>query len=131
MAVTNDGKYVLAAIRTGDNLYEDKKGIVAVVELETAAEAGLYPDSRSENRGSEVENLTTALIEGSPILAVAAERSNAVLFFDVTFPMFPVYLGLVPSSEQGPEGIHKIQNQNTFVSADEVDGVLTFYSFQK
>jgi hypothetical protein len=45
--------------------------------------------------------------------------------------MFPVYLGLVPSNGQGPEGIHKIQNQNMFVSADEVDGVLTFYSFQK
>ncbi|MDM5187145.1 DUF1513 domain-containing protein [Bacillus sp. DX4.1] len=94
---------------------------------EKVAAAGLYPDTRSENRGSEVENVATGIIKGNPILAVAAERANAVLFFDMTIPMFPVYIGLGPSAGAAPEGIHKINNRDLFVSADEVDGVLSFY----
>lgn len=94
---------------------------------EKVAAVGLYPDARSGNRGSEVENVATGIIKGNPILAVAAERANAVLFFDMTIPMFPVYIGLGPSAGAAPEGIHKINNRNLFVSADEVEGVLSFY----
>ncbi|PEE40759.1 choice-of-anchor I domain-containing protein [Bacillus pseudomycoides] len=94
---------------------------------EKVAAVGLYPDSRSENRGSEVENVATGMIKGNPILAVAAERANAVLFFDITIPMFPVYIGLAPSAGAAPEGIHKVNGRDLFVSADEVDGVLSFY----
>lgn len=95
------------------------------------AAKGLYLDSRSNSRGSEVENVATGMIQESPIMAVAAERANAVLFFDITIPMFPVYIGLVPSGGKAPEGIHKISNRNIFVSADEADGTLSFYCLQK
>ncbi|WP_242222386.1 YncE family protein [Bacillus cereus group sp. BfR-BA-01380] len=98
---------------------------------EKVAAKGLYLDSRSNSRGSEVENVATGIIQESPIMAVAAERANAVLFFDITIPMFPVYIGLVPSGGKAPEGIHKISNRNMFVSADEADGTLSFYCLQK
>ncbi|AIK37915.1 lactonase, 7-bladed beta-propeller family protein [Bacillus pseudomycoides] len=98
---------------------------------EKVAAAGLYPDNRSENRGSEVENVATGMIKGNSILAVAAERANAVLFFDMTIPMFPVYIGLAPSAGAAPEGIYKVNGRDLFVSADEVDGVLSFYRISK
>ncbi|MGI2748932.1 choice-of-anchor I domain-containing protein [Bacillus cytotoxicus] len=98
---------------------------------EKVAAAGLYPDSRSDKRGSEVENVATGNINGSPILAVAAERANAILFFDITIPMFPTYIGLVPSAGEAPEGIHKVNSRDLFVSADEADGVLSFYHIRK
>ncbi|WP_243525941.1 choice-of-anchor I domain-containing protein [Bacillus pseudomycoides] len=98
---------------------------------EKAAVAGLYPDNRSENRGSEVENVATGTIKGNPILAVAAERANAVLFFDITIPMFPVYIGLASSAGGAPEGIHKVNSRDVFVSADEAGGMLSFYRISK
>ncbi|WP_459502442.1 choice-of-anchor I domain-containing protein [Bacillus sp. C1] len=98
---------------------------------EKIAVAGLYPDNRSENRGSEVENVATGKIKDSPILAMAAERANAVLFFDMTIPMFPVYIGLAPSAGAAPEGIHKVNGRDVFVSADEGDGMLSFYGISK
>ncbi|WP_020061526.1 choice-of-anchor I domain-containing protein [Bacillus sp. 123MFChir2] len=124
--VKSGGRNISVWSRGGSFVYDSMNLID-----EKVAAAGLYPDSRSNSRGSEVENVAAGTIQGSPIMAVAAERANAVLFFDLTLPMFPVYIGLVPSGGKAPEGIHKINNRNIFVSADEADGVLSFYSLQK
>ncbi|WIY61943.1 choice-of-anchor I domain-containing protein [Bacillus arachidis] len=120
--VKSGGRNISVWNQTGSLVYDSMNLID-----EKVAAAGLYLDNRSENRGSEVENVTIGKIKGNPILAVAAERANAVLFFDMTIPMFPVYIGIAPSAGAAPEGIHKINGRDLFVSADEVDGVLSFY----
>lgn len=120
--VKSGGRNISVWSQTGYLVYDSMNLID-----EKVAAAGLYLDNRSENRGSEVENVTIGKIKGNPILAVAAERANAVLFFDMTIPMFPVYIGIAPSAGAAPEGIHKINGRDLFVSADEVDGVLSFY----
>ncbi|SDZ33367.1 hypothetical protein [Bacillus sp. 166amftsu] len=120
--VKSGGRNISVWSQTGYLVYDSMNLID-----EKVAAAGLYLDNRSENRGSEVENVTIGKIKGNPLLAVAAERANAVLFFDMTIPMFPVYIGIAPSAGAAPEGIHKINGRDLFVSADEVDGVLSFY----
>jgi WD40 repeat protein len=145
IAFTADSKYLFTAnegdlgkdefkdgVRSGGRniMGWDLDGNVVYDSLElidhSAALTGLYPDSRSGNRGSEVENLTIADVNGKQIMAVAAERSSVILFFEVTDPKKPSYLGLLPSGTS-PEGIHKVNGRNLFISADEVAGTITFY----
>ncbi|NHN28970.1 choice-of-anchor I domain-containing protein [Paenibacillus agricola] len=145
IAFTSDGKYLFTAnegdlgkdefkdgVRSGGRnvMGWDLNGNVVYDSMEwidhSAALAGLYPEDRSGNRGSEVENLTIAEVGGKQIMAVAAERANAIVFFDVTNPLKPVHLGLLPSGTS-PEGIIKVTGRNLFISADEVAGSLTFY----
>jgi DNA-binding beta-propeller fold protein YncE len=145
IAFTADGKYLFTAnegdlgkdefkdgVRSGGRnvMGWDLDGNVIYDSMElidqSAALVGLYPESRSGNRGSEVENLTIAEVNGKQIMAVAAERASVILFFEVTDPKKPNYLGLLPSGTS-PEGIHKVGGRNLFVSADEVAGTITFY----
>lgn len=92
--------------------------------------AGLYPEKRSDKKGSEVENLTVGIINGKPLLAVAAERANSILFFDAADMTKPQFLGVIPSGGEAPEGIHKVNNRDLFVSCDENSGTLSFYGIK-
>lgn len=149
IAFSEDGKYLLTANEgdLGKDEFKDKvksggrnimvwdldgNAVYDSLELvdKAAAQAGLYPDKRSANRGSEVENLTIGNINGKPFLAVAAERDNAILFFDVTDPKNPVYKGLIPSGGESPEGIHKVNGRDLFVSSDEASGIISFYGLK-
>ncbi|WP_396135501.1 choice-of-anchor I domain-containing protein [Bacillus sp. 3255] len=120
--VKSGGRNIMVWDLDGKPVYDSKE----LVDLK-AAQAGLYPDDRSANRGSEVENVTIGEINGKQLLAVAAERDNAILFFDVTDPIKPIYQGLIPSAGVSPEGIHKVNGRDLFVSADEVSGTISFY----
>ncbi|MNQ78508.1 hypothetical protein D3C85_934210 [compost metagenome] len=119
------GRNIIVWDQQGKSVYDS----MDLIDRKTA-QAGLYPDSRSANKGSEVENLTIGLINGKPLLAVASERASAILFFDVTDITKPNYLGLLPSGGESPEGIHKINGKNIFVSSDEVSGTLSFYGME-
>lgn len=119
--IRSGGRSVMGWDLNGNMIYDSMELIDR-----SAALAGLYPESRSGNRGSEVENLTIAEVNGKQVMAVAAERANAIVFFDVTNPTKPLYLGLLPSATS-PEGIIKVSGRNLFISADEVAGSLTFY----
>ncbi|MFB5679183.1 stalk domain-containing protein [Paenibacillus terreus] len=147
---TSDGRYLLTA-NEGD-LGEDefKDGVkaggrnIAVWSLDgdkiydsadlidkAAARVGLYPDGRSEKKGSEVENLTIAQVNGRDIAAVASERADAILFFDLSNPESPALLGLIPTAGESPEGIHYVNARDMFVSADEGTGTISFYKRQQ
>lgn len=147
IAFSADGKYVMTANEgdLGKNEFEDgvKAGgrNIAVWDLqgnlrydsqnlidEATAQVGLYPDDRSPNKGSEVENLTVATIKGKVYAAVASERANAILFFDLADPVNPAYLGLIPTAGKSPEGIHRVNGRDLFVSADESTGTLSFFA---
>ncbi|MDP4095274.1 stalk domain-containing protein [Paenibacillus sp. P96] len=146
IAFTSDGQYLLTA-NEGD-LSEDEftDGVkaggrnIAVWSLEgekiydsadlidkAAAQVGLYPDGRSEKKGSEVENLTIAQVNGRDIAAVASERADAILFFDLSDPKSPALLGLIPTAGESPEGIHHVSTRDMFISADEGTGTISFY----
>lgn len=150
IAFTTDGRYLLTA-NEGD-LGEDefKDGVkaggrnIAVWSLEgdkiydsadvidkAAARVGSYPDGRSEKKGSEVENLTIAKVNGRDIAAVASERADAILFFDLSNPEAPALLGLIPTAGESPEGIHYVNTSDTFISADEGTGTISFYKRQQ
>ncbi|OWR28715.1 hypothetical protein CDO73_17610 [Saccharibacillus sp. O23] len=147
IAFSPDGQYVITANEgdLGKNEFDDgvKAGgrNIAVWDLngkkiydslnlidEAAAEAGIYPEGRSPNKGSEVENLTVSTVGGRPLLAVAAERADAVLFFDLTDAAKPAYLGLIRTAGESPEGIHRVNGRDLFVSADEGTGTISFYA---
>ncbi|MBY0217023.1 choice-of-anchor I domain-containing protein [Paenibacillus illinoisensis] len=94
---------------------------------EATARVGLYPDDRSPNKGSEVENLAVSTVDGTTYAAVASERADAILFFDLADPVNPAYLGLIPTAGESPEGIHRVNGRSIFVSADESTGTLSFF----
>lgn len=147
IAFSPDGRHVITANEgdLGKNEFDDgvKAGgrSIAVWDLEgnlvydslnlideATAKAGLYPDKRSPNKGSEVENLTVANVGGRPLLAVAAERADAILFFDLSNVAKPAYLGLIKTAGKSPEGIHRVNGRDLFVSADESSGTISFYA---
>ncbi|MCR8844546.1 YncE family protein [Paenibacillus sp. SC116] len=122
--VYSGGRNIMAWDRNGNVVYDSMDLIDRA-----NAEAGVYPDDRSTKRGSEVENLTIGKFNGKQILAVCSERGNTILFFNVTNPLKPKYMGLVPSGGKAPEGIHKLNKRDLFVSADEKTGTLSFYEY--
>jgi len=147
IAFSLDGQYLFTANEGDLGKNEFKDGVkaggrnIAVWDLQgkrvydsgnlidhATAEAGLYPDDRSPNKGSEVENLTTSTVNGKPVLAVASERADAILFFDISDPVKPVYQGLIPTAGESPEGIHRVNGRNLFVSADESTGTISLYA---
>ncbi|QDH19654.1 choice-of-anchor I domain-containing protein [Saccharibacillus brassicae] len=147
IAFTPDGRHLITANEGDLGSNEFKDGVsaggrgIAVWDLDgklvydslnrvdaAAAAAGLYPDDRSGKKGSEVENLTTSIVNGRSLLAVAAERADAVLFFDIADAAKPKYLGLIPTAGKSPEGIHRVSGRDLFVSADESTGTISFYA---
>ncbi|PAF30459.1 stalk domain-containing protein [Paenibacillus sp. 7516] len=146
IAFSADGKYLLTANEgdLGKDEFDDgvKAGgrNIAVWDLqgkrvydsqnlidEATARVGLYPDDRSPSKGSEVENLTVSTVDGTTYAAVASERADAILFFDLADPVNPAYLGLIPTAGESPEGIHRVNGRSVFVSADESTGTLSFF----
>jgi DNA-binding beta-propeller fold protein YncE len=70
----------------------------AGAELELAgAASGMYPDSRSENRGIEVEGCHVAEIGGRVLAFLLGERNSAVYVYDVTEPESARLLQLLPA----------------------------------
>ncbi|ULL13966.1 YncE family protein [Paenibacillus sp. H1-7] len=124
--VKSGGRNIMAWDLNGSVVYDSMELIDR-----SNAKVGLYPDDRSPNRGSEVENLTLGEVDGKQILAVCSERASTILFFDVTDAAKPSYLGLVPAGGTAPEGIHKVNGRDLFVSAEEETGTLSFYQYTK
>jgi DNA-binding beta-propeller fold protein YncE len=93
---------------------------------DAAAEAGLYPDSRSNRGGSEPEVLDLTHDRGLTLVAVGLERANAVALVDVSEPSAPAVIS-VAAAGIGPEGIKFFRaGSRLFVaSANEVSGTVS------
>ena len=85
-----------------------------------AIRVGLYPESRSENKGTEPENITVATIKGRRYAFVGAERGNFVAVYDLSDPRRPRFVQVLPVTN-GPEGLLAIPARNLFVASSEVD----------
>lgn len=81
---------------------------------------GHYPDSRSENRGSELENVEYGRYDGHRMLFVGSERAGVVLVYEIEHDADVALKQVLPAGV-GPEGLLAIPERNLFVAASEVD----------
>ncbi len=97
--------------------------------------AGVYPDGRSDSKGSEPENLVTFRYFGVPYAAVGLERADSVALVSLADPANPLVedVALVnPGTalgSQAPEGIAFLdRNGSLFVyAANEGSGVVSVF----
>lgn len=145
IAFTHDGKYLLTAnegdtdLETfGDGIWSGGRGW-SILDLKgkvifdtgtsfeaAAASKGLYPDDRSENRGTEVEGVTVAQFGNLKAAFVISERGNFIAGYDLANIRSPKRFALVPTG-QGPEGVIAIPQRNLVVTANEVEGTLSIF----
>lgn len=102
-----------------------------------AVRAGHYPDSRSENKGNEPENVEFGDFGKDRFLFVASERSSVVFVYKVKGRNNRVELVQILPAGVGPEGIKAIPKRGLLVSASETDsrddglrGTLTIYQYK-
>ena len=84
-----------------------------------AAITGSYPDSRSDDKGTEPETVTLGTLGDRTVALVALERSNNVVVFDVTDPRNTQFLQILDvagdSGLLSPEGI-TMAGENVLIS---------------
>jgi hypothetical protein len=85
-----------------------------------AARIGHYPESRSENKGTEPEGVEFGLYGSRRLLFVGSERASFVAVFEVPPLGEPRYIQAL-SGGTGPEGLLAIPSRNLFVTASEED----------
>jgi len=96
--------------------------------LERAANtAGLYNDSRSDNKGTEPEGVEIATFRGRTFLFVGLERANAVVVYRLVGPNERPVLVEVLETGDRPEGLLAIPRRNLFVTANEDDGTIDIF----
>ena len=104
-------------------------------QLDQAAHAaGLYPDRRSDNKGSEPESVVGFEIAGELHAAVALERANAIALVSLVEPERPRVISVEPVGPQAgsgtqyaPEGLahYEHDGRHYVYSANEKSGTLT------
>lgn len=96
--------------------------------------AGFYPDGRSDNKGSEPENVVSFEIKGILYAAVGLERANAIALVSLADPAQPKVLSVTavdPNVSSGgdfaPEGLAYYENsgRHYVFSANEKSGTMT------
>ncbi len=96
------------------------------------AEASLYDDTRSDDKGVEPEGITIGKVGTKPVAFVGMERADAVAVYDISNPKAPVFLQLLKCGD-APEGVLYIPAKNSptkkslLVVSSENDGVVKVY----
>lgn len=90
------------------------------------AEAGAYPDDRSDDKGAEFEGAEVATLRGTRYAFVASERGDAVLVYDIGRVDRPRLLQVLAVGE-APEGLLALERRGLFLSANEDDGTLSVF----
>ncbi|MEO5924437.1 MAG: hypothetical protein ABIR70_11480 [Bryobacteraceae bacterium] len=93
---------------------------------QAAADAGVYPDDRSNRGGTEPEVLDVTDYKGRTLVAVGLERAASVALIDVTDPSTPTVIDLAPVG-LNPEGIkfYKTKGKLYVLAANEASGTLS------
>ncbi len=86
----------------------------------TGVRHGLYPEGRSDAKGTEPEGLLVATYDGVPYVFVGSERGNYVAVYDVSDPAAPDMVQVLPSTN-GPEGLLAIPERGLLVISSEED----------
>ncbi len=156
IAVTGDGRFFITADE-GDTINEDNaEGLVSggrsvsVFDVETGRLVGdtdnqvdttafknlVYPELRSNKKGSEPEMLISFEIEGEPLIAAGLERAGAVELISLANPTKPrvVALGKLAGDEvKSPEGIayFQIGEEHYLLTANETSGTVECFKVSR
>ncbi|HEY0608910.1 MAG TPA: choice-of-anchor I family protein [Chitinophaga sp.] len=113
---------------TGAQVYDSKN------ELEVKSkEAGVYDDTRSDDKGVEPEGIALGLIGNKNIAFVGMERVDAVAVYDVSNPGAPVFLQLLKTGD-APEGVLFVSAKDSptkkslLIVSSEGDGVVKVFT---
>jgi hypothetical protein len=113
---------------TGQQVFDSKDDLDR-----RCVELGIYPDNRSDDKGSEPEGVVIGRVGNRNLLFVGLERTDAVFIYDVTNPVQPVYLQHLLTGD-APEGIHFVSAEKSptgrslLIVSSEDDGVVKVYS---
>jgi hypothetical protein len=94
---------------------------------------GIYPDGRSDDKGSEPEGVVIGRVGNRDLLFVGLERADAVFIYDVTNPVRPVFLQHLLTGD-APEGVHFVEAEKSptkrslLIVSSEEDGLVKIYS---
>lgn len=96
---------------------------------ETAFAYHVYPDRRSNKKGSEPEMLVSFDLDGTPWVAVGMERAGAIELISLNDPKHPkvVALGKIAGDEdKSPEGIahYIVDDEHYLLTANEMNGTV-------
>ncbi|WP_432509269.1 hypothetical protein [Kineococcus auxinigenes] len=94
------------------------------------AEAGRYPDGRSDDRGAEFEGAEVATVRGTTYAFLASERGGAVLVHDLDRERRPRLLQVLETGE-APEGVLAVPNRGLLLAADEEDGTISVFGVDR
>ena len=115
---------------TGEQVFDS--GSSLAIE---AQKAGVYPDDRSDAKGTEPESITTGMVGDKRYAFIALERADAVAVYDVTDVSAVSFVQmLVTQDDDAPEGVLFIaaaQSPNgkaQLVVSNEDSGNITVYS---
>jgi DNA-binding beta-propeller fold protein YncE len=97
---------------------------------EAAADEGFYDDGRSDNAGCEFEGVVAGFYGFQPYLFVGSERCGFVGVYGITDEQDPELLQLLPTGNR-PEGLLAIPGRDLFVTANEGDGTLSIFRFER
>ncbi|WP_242695777.1 choice-of-anchor I family protein [Desertivirga brevis] len=99
-------------------------------------QAGKYDDTRSDNKGVEVEAVTIGSVNGRTLAFIGMERADMIAIYDVSNPASPLFVQLFETGD-APEGVHFIKPKDSpngrsiLVVASEGDGMIKFYQPNK
>jgi len=140
IAFSPDGQYLLSADEgeapmtggrgfsvwtlNGDLAWDDGGEIEAL-----AAAANLYPDHRSEEKGIEIEGISTGRFGARDFAFAVSERGSFMVVYDISNPNLPQFVQLLETGT-APEGVIAIPSRNLIVVAAEESGTLTIYRYE-
>ncbi|MDN3587895.1 choice-of-anchor I family protein [Pedobacter aquatilis] len=99
-------------------------------------DAGKYDDTRSDNKGVEVEGVTVAQVNRRTLAFIGMERVDMIAIYDVTTPASPKFVQLFASGD-APEGLLFVKPKDSpngrslLVVASEGDGTVKFFQPNK
>lgn len=97
----------------------------AALERRIAA-AGLYDDTRSENKGVEPEGVEVGRYHDGDFVFIGAERADAVAVYRIIDGR-PAFIQVLATGDE-PEGLLAITTRGLFVSANEEAGTIDIFS---
>lgn len=90
-----------------------------------AVQFGQYPEGRSENKGIEMEGVTTGVFNEQEFAFVMSERGSFIAVYELG-RRNPKLVQILPTGIS-PEGVVAIENRGLLVTADEDSGTLSIY----
>ncbi|MFK7742746.1 MAG: choice-of-anchor I family protein [Planctomycetota bacterium] len=101
---------------------------------------GLWEEGRSDDKGPEPESIAFGVVDGTPLLFIGLERTDAVVIYSVSNPAAPVLVDVIDvASESGvgaaaPEGLKFIPASDSGLGrallavVSESDGALSLFA---